>query len=1029
MKKLLISLMVVLVILAGFGAAAWHYAPRLAFRLLGKAISGSVIADKTSVAYRDGALVFTLNGVRTSGVVEGTVGNCQVELLLRKGLYVRHLQVSDFDVTVRKEQGAVRFYPIPVERAEITKGVLNYDGRKYVIREIKASNFNTGKELEFSLDGGVEGLGNIKTHGFGIFGGEKRSEVRGEYSLSRVDMARVLKYYEGLADSRGTFSYRNGTFTMDGDMQAAYFSIWEKFFVRRLGQENPKGHIHLTKTGETIEVDLTRLKFRDSPLALRLTSRQKELLYLELTTGFMDIPEVLKYVNPAGFSEGEWDPFSYVKDGEVRIDKLVFRKETGVSAQLGIRGASAGRGDVDFRDVEGTLRLDGRAVVLSGFGGRLGQSRLEGVSGIVPLSPKADIDVHGSYAAEVGDIARFYDSAAIDLRSGIARGEFAFKGREETGFRVGGTGSLKDGHLAIRRIPVDVAGEYRFDNDAISFDWLSVTGSGNDLELAGKVGKASVAISGGGKVNAGNLVLASFVPPEYHPDGLIEVEGSVEAGADGITATGSVDMGDASFEVPGILKKPSGIESTAKLSISGRTDKEIRVDELSVTLGGMEAQATGRVYPDRIKDAHLIFDLPAIERASGLFFFDAFQARGDLKADLACEDLSLSMEQLPAVRGSLSFRNGGVHLPSMAEAITGIDLDCTFLGDSFTVNAAGLRAGNSVMRTARLSVTGVERPSFDLAVGMKQLDLNDLRGSAERAFHLPVIDEESLFARTSGVFSMRAESVSMGEITGNDALVDGQFDQGTFWVKAGAVKTEAGSIQVKGILALKPRPEVQVAVDMKDVDAGKMIALAGGKTDLIEGSGSVSADLHFSGTDGEELLRSATGRVRVQSRQGVIKKWNLMSKLFALMNVYDLFRGRVDLTKQGLSYRRLNATFQGEKGIFRTANFLIDSPSMIITGQGAIDAAGKTVDARMLVSPLVTLDRIMDRIPLIRSIFKERKTGFLFFLYDVKGPLDDPEVTSRYVQSMGKRVLNIFVNTILLPKEVLELLPKEEPGQ
>jgi hypothetical protein len=179
MKKLLFIVLAVVIVIAGIVVAAWHYAPSLAFRMIGKAIGGSIVASKSSVVYKDGALVITLSGVRTKGMVEGTIESCQVELLLAKGIYIRHLVVSDFDVSVRKEQGALRFYPVPVEQAEIKKGVLNYDGRTYLVREIKVSNFNTGKTLEFSIDGGIKGLGDIKTHGEGLFGGEKRSDIQG----------------------------------------------------------------------------------------------------------------------------------------------------------------------------------------------------------------------------------------------------------------------------------------------------------------------------------------------------------------------------------------------------------------------------------------------------------------------------------------------------------------------------------------------------------------------------------------------------------------------------------------------------------------------------------------------------------------------------------------------------------------------------------------------------------------------------------------------------------------------------------
>jgi hypothetical protein len=177
MKKFFLILIVAAAVVCGIGVTAWHYAPVLAVKMIGKAIGGSVVASKSSVSYNDGTLRITLNGVRTKGAVEGSIENCVAELLLSKGIYIRRLAISGFDLSVQKDEGRFKFYPIPVELTEITKGVLSYGGRTYVVKEIIVSNFNTGKTLEFSIDGGVEGLGNIKTHGEGIFGGEKRPDL------------------------------------------------------------------------------------------------------------------------------------------------------------------------------------------------------------------------------------------------------------------------------------------------------------------------------------------------------------------------------------------------------------------------------------------------------------------------------------------------------------------------------------------------------------------------------------------------------------------------------------------------------------------------------------------------------------------------------------------------------------------------------------------------------------------------------------------------------------------------------------
>ena len=181
----------------------------------------------------------------------------------------------------------------------------------------------------------------------------------------------------------------------------------------------------------------------------------------------------------------------------------------------------------------------------------------------------------------------------------------------------------------------------------------------------------------------------------------------------------------------------------------------------------------------------------------------------------------------------------------------------------------------------------------------------------------------------------------------------------------------------------------------------------------------------LTGRSAKEMAAGASGRVSVESKNGVIRRWNIISKILALTNVYDLFRGRVDLTRKGLAYKRLSASFEGKNGVFHTGDFLIDSPSMLITGMGDIDVPEMKLSGKMTVSPFVTLDKIIDMLPLVRSIVRERTSGFLFFVYDIKGPARDPDITSRYVRSVGSRPVYMLRNALELPKGAWDELHKE----
>lgn len=192
MKRFLIVCCVLLLLLSALGTALWVALPSigtyLGTRLLGRAIGGSVQIGRIEPGYNKGIITVGLYDLTMKGTVEGTIKSAHLQINPWKGFYIKALSVSDFVISVKESGGKVDLIPVPMELAELRRGSLTYRGQRYIVRELKVKNFNTGGNLEFELDGGAEGLGNLKTKGGGLFK-DKRSDIRGELSLSRVDLA------------------------------------------------------------------------------------------------------------------------------------------------------------------------------------------------------------------------------------------------------------------------------------------------------------------------------------------------------------------------------------------------------------------------------------------------------------------------------------------------------------------------------------------------------------------------------------------------------------------------------------------------------------------------------------------------------------------------------------------------------------------------------------------------------------------------------------------------------------------------
>ena len=151
------------------------------------------------------------------------------------------------------------------------------------------------------------------------------------------------------------------------------------------------------------------------------------------------------------------------------------------------------------------------------------------------------------------------------------------------------------------------------------------------------------------------------------------------------------------------------------------------------------------------------------------------------------------------------------------------------------------------------------------------------------------------------------------------------------------------------------------------------------------------------------MKESLNGSLRFEIENGVIERFNILSKIFSILNVSQWFKGRLpDLKTKGLPYHQIMANIQVKDGIASTEDFLVDSDAMRITVIGKVDLGKNQIDARIGVHPLVTVDTVLSNVPIAGYILTGKDKAFLSYVYEVKGDLDDPKIEAIPIKSMGE---------------------------
>ena len=201
------------------------------------------------------------------------------------------------------------------------------------------------------------------------------------------------------------------------------------------------------------------------------------------------------------------------------------------------------------------------------------------------------------------------------------------------------------------------------------------------------------------------------------------------------------------------------------------------------------------------------------------------------------------------------------------------------------------------------------------------------------------------------------------------------------------------------------------------------------KKNLADGTFDLNGELMAKARPAD-LLKSLSGNLAFSAEQGRIYRFGMLAKIFALLNVTEIYRGEVpDLAGQGFAYDSMSANAVFEDGKLIISEGSIDSPSMGIACAGDINLVKKKVDLTVLVAPFKTVDRIVKHIPLVGTILG----GTLVSLpFRAKGKLDDPDVIPLSPTAVGSGLLGILQRTLKLPITIIQPVlpgPKEKTDE
>ncbi|HKJ04509.1 MAG TPA: AsmA-like C-terminal domain-containing protein [Geopsychrobacteraceae bacterium] len=182
-------------------------------------------------------------------------------------------------------------------------------------------------------------------------------------------------------------------------------------------------------------------------------------------------------------------------------------------------------------------------------------------------------------------------------------------------------------------------------------------------------------------------------------------------------------------------------------------------------------------------------------------------------------------------------------------------------------------------------------------------------------------------------------------------------------------------------------------------------------------TGTLRGDFYLEGNGtGTKFWTSSSGGAHLEIRDGALRKFRGLARVFSLLNVAQLFELKLpDMNKDGMPFNLLTTSVKLEEGLLSTTNLKIMSNAMNLSMIGQRNLSNNTVDLTLGVQPLGTVDKVITAIPVAGWLLAGEEKALVTAHFKIEGPEDDPDVTAIPVSSLSKTVLGVLKRTLGLP--------------
>lgn len=309
--------------------------------------------------------------------------------------------------------------------------------------------------------------------------------------------------------------------------------------------------------------------------------------------------------------------------------------------------------------------------------------------------------------------------------------------------------------------------------------------------------------------------------------------------------------------------------------------------------------------------------------------------------------------------------------------------------------------------------TGGKKPAADLFLNSSNLNLEELLMVAGRGNK----NSSAGAADTELKLKIAADAGKYGKIHFNNLNSYLSMKDNVLQLQSLDASFYGGKASARGTMSRGPKAKTRydLSMNLEKINTGQLFEALEMSRE-ITGAMNVKGELSAVGDNLFELKRSLSGNLGLRIEKGSMRKFSVLSKVFSILNFSQLLKFQLpDMVSGGMPFNEIKGNIALKDGVASSKDLLINGDAINMSIIGSTDIVKEELNVTIGVRPLQTVDKIVNRIPVVGWILTGKDNAIVTAYFEAKGKWSDPHVNPIPVQAMAKGALNIFKRILELP--------------